>query len=189
MVSVQAATVNFANQGSFTTSQFSQNGVTVTGSNTLQFTNGVGFGVVGNSNQSVDSGESALFAFSPGGASNVSLQSNILSQNGGGTSLFSLEGFGLGGNSLGKASVSFGVSALNINVSGLFKNATLSAFRFTSDGLPSPTNGAIFSSLTFTPVSVPTPALLPGLVGMGIAAFRKKRKSEPSQQIAEVIEA
>ncbi|GAB4378381.1 MAG: hypothetical protein Kow00121_30060 [Elainellaceae cyanobacterium] len=34
-------------------------------------------------------------------------------------------------------------------------------------------------------VPIPTPALLPGLVGMGIAAMRKKRQSEASEQVAE----
>jgi hypothetical protein len=35
-------------------------------------------------------------------------------------------------------------------------------------------------SPTPIPTPIPTPALLPGLVGMGIAALRKKRKSEQS---------
>lgn len=39
------------------------------------------------------------------------------------------------------------------------------------------------------PAPIPTPALLPGLAGIGVAALRKKRKSEQSQQGAEAIEA
>jgi hypothetical protein len=39
------------------------------------------------------------------------------------------------------------------------------------------------------PAPIPTPALLPGLVGMGIVALRKKRKSEQSPQGAAAIEA
>lgn len=35
--------------------------------------------------------------------------------------------------------------------------------------------------------SIPTPALLPGLLGMGIAAW-KKRKGEPAEQVAETAE-
>jgi hypothetical protein len=43
---------------------------------------------------------------------------------------------------------------------------------------------------TFTPATaIPTPALLPGLLGMGVVTFRKKRKSEQSQPTVEAIEA
>jgi hypothetical protein len=45
------------------------------------------------------------------------------------------------------------------------------------------------SLISPTPPPIPTPALLPGLVGMGVAALRKKSKSEQSQQEAEAIEA
>ncbi|WP_416672222.1 PTPA-CTERM sorting domain-containing protein [Egbenema bharatensis] len=36
---------------------------------------------------------------------------------------------------------------------------------------------------------VPTPALLPGLLGMGVAAARKKRKGEASEATPETVEA
>jgi hypothetical protein len=37
------------------------------------------------------------------------------------------------------------------------------------------------SSISLTATSVPTPALLPGLVGMGIATFRRQRKQTAAQ--------
>lgn len=44
------------------------------------------------------------------------------------------------------------------------------------------------TGLTFTPATpIPTPALLPGLLGMGIAAWRK-RKGEPAEQVVETAE-
>lgn len=36
-----------------------------------------------------------------------------------------------------------------------------------------------------TAAAIPTPALLPGLVGMGVAALRKKPKGEAVEQSAE----
>lgn len=48
-----------------------------------------------------------------------------------------------------------------------------------------------FNSFTFddepTTTPIPTPALLPGLIGMGIAAWRK-RKGESSEQVAETAD-
>jgi hypothetical protein len=44
------------------------------------------------------------------------------------------------------------------------------------------------SRWSLSPTSIPTPALLPGLIGMGIATLRKKRNSDQSQQVAEAIE-
>lgn len=41
--------------------------------------------------------------------------------------------------------------------------------------------------VTYTPRPIPTPALLPGLLGLGAAALRK-RKQEQSEQIAETVE-
>jgi len=46
-------------------------------------------------------------------------------------------------------------------------------------------SGLFVSNGNITPI--PTPALLPGLVGMGIAAWRK-RKNEPSEQVTETAE-
>ncbi|MBW4661392.1 MAG: PTPA-CTERM sorting domain-containing protein [Drouetiella hepatica Uher 2000/2452] len=184
-----AATVDFRNQGNLTTPQFSQNGLTVTGSNTLNITSGgffSGLGVVGNTNQAIDLGESALFQFSPDGASNVSLFSSFIFVSGGTSNAsFNFEGFAPGGNSLGVVSLSLSgffpaIQPSGLDVSGLFSNSTLSAFRFTSDGAPSPTTGANISQLSFNPIApptpIPTPALLPGLLGMGIAAWHKRRK-------------
>jgi hypothetical protein len=46
-----------------------------------------------------------------------------------------------------------------------------------------------FNSFTFDnePTAIPTPALLPGLLGMGIAAWRKRKNEEP-EQVAETAE-
>ncbi|MBD2325825.1 PTPA-CTERM sorting domain-containing protein [Alkalinema sp. FACHB-956] len=39
---------------------------------------------------------------------------------------------------------------------------------------------------SISPTPIPTPALLPGLVGLGVAAFRKKRNSEEPQLTDEI---
>ncbi|QYO67616.1 PTPA-CTERM sorting domain-containing protein [Leptolyngbya sp. 7M] len=44
-----------------------------------------------------------------------------------------------------------------------------------------------FSGATPAPTAVPTPALLPGLVGLGMAALRK-RKENQGQEVAETAE-
>ncbi|HEY9700408.1 MAG TPA: PTPA-CTERM sorting domain-containing protein [Trichocoleus sp.] len=52
-------------------------------------------------------------------------------------------------------------------------------------GGPSVANGYFGPNFQFDATPVPTPALLPGLVGMGIAALHKKRKGEAVEQSAE----
>jgi hypothetical protein len=45
-----------------------------------------------------------------------------------------------------------------------------------SIGVTTPRNVAYKIAMTHTPTAVPTPALLPGLVGMGLSLWRKKQK-------------
>lgn len=55
-------------------------------------------------------------------------------------------------------------------------------------GLPTVAVGDTISlDVQFASANIPTPALLPGLIGMGVAAIRKKRH-EQSEQVAETAE-
>ena len=171
-----AATVNYTGAGSGTlTSPFNSGGVTVTSSGTLYRDNSFGIGVVGGmSNQIIDDTESANFAFETGAATGVSFD-QVLSEctNCSATPTVTVEGFGVGGASLGSASVSiFGLATHNI--SSLFGGVALSSF--TIEGTLN--NGLSVGSITFTPVApIPEPSslMLLGTGVLGVAGMLRRR--------------
>jgi hypothetical protein len=86
----------------------------------------------------------------------------------------------LGGESYTLNSFVLNTSTRKADFSGLFtKLNEIGIGEFSSQSANFLAGGASFSS-TITSTPVPTPALLPGLVGLGVAALRK-RKSEGSE--------
>jgi hypothetical protein len=66
-------------------------------------------------------------------------------------------------------------------ISGLFSNGNLGSGSFSSQSVNFLGNGGASYSVTLNSTPVPTPALLPGLVGLGVAALRK-RKGEGAEK-------
>jgi hypothetical protein len=182
---VYADVVDFTAQGNFTTAgPFSLGGVTITGSSTLSFHSGFpdGFGILGGSTvppgfQVIGGGEFARFDFNAGSATGVSFFSGVAENIGGGSPNVGIQGFGIGGGSLGIQLVNvFGPFPGPYDVSSLFGNVPLSAFRITGG---SPDAGLNLASLTFTPAGVPEPTSLLawGLVSAaGFVATRLRRR-------------
>jgi hypothetical protein len=163
-------TVDFRNQGTFTSSSFSQNGVTITGSANLGFFAGDGLGVVGGANDDfMDVGEWLMFSFDEGAAQDISISRNL----GGyaGPPFMVFEGFGIDGTSLG--TVTINGTPRTWDISEAFGGELLSGFRVSS-----PNSWYQWRDISFTSVpveSVPEPGTL-ALFGAGLAGLSMLRK-------------
>jgi Ca2+-binding RTX toxin-like protein len=123
-------TIDFSNAGSFTTSAFNQPGIRITGSNTLTFANLNGFGITGGtSNLQVDPGESFTISFTDGLATGVVLNTNSMTDSNanGAFGECLVEAFDSNRVSLGI--VVTNVNGFSANISNLFGNQPISAFR------------------------------------------------------------
>lgn len=183
--------VNFTNQGTLTTTEYSQKGLTVTGSDILSLDDkglGVGkddgrvlFGSL------IENGASVSFSFSSA-AEDVSLKAESIftwSTIAGSTPGFNIEGFNVSGTSLGAVSVPFDsfLSSQALSISSLFDNSLLSAFKFFSVGTASGGSGARITSVYFNPASnpapvptsVPEPSTIPALAILALGGFLLKR--------------
>ena len=57
------------------------------------------------------------------------------------------------------------------------------------DGILDDTSGSSFSGNITATIPVPTPALLPGLLGLGVSALRKRKSEESDVEAAETVKA
>jgi hypothetical protein len=73
--------------------------------------------------------------------------------------------------------------SLLADFTGIFTNPDVvgGVAQLTSQGAFATTSGSTYSA-TLVPVAVPTPALLPGLLGLGAAAWRKRKSQEAAVQ-------
>ena len=62
-------------------------------------------------------------------------------------------------------------------------NSPFNAFKFNNSG------GDLTNVTSITLATIPTPALLPGLIGMGVAALRKRKSEESEVEAAETAKA
>jgi hypothetical protein len=143
-------------------------GITVAGSNTLNFLEFNGIGVVGSLDINVDGTEYVDFLFDNGPVNNLSI--NDLIGAGGGSQ--TVEVFGLGGINLGTFTTSL---AGLIDISSFVGNALITGFRFQSIN-----SNSRLVSVTYTQrsIGVPEPSTLAllSLGFIGIGASRKLKK-------------
>jgi hypothetical protein len=86
---------------------------------------------------------------------------------------------GRGGVDLGQSA--FFTATLNFN-SDISSGLSLDEFGVRYQGIDGEINGQLVDDFSGTGVGVvPTPALLPGLIGMGIAALRKKKQAKEKE--------
>src|SRR5262249_45481058 len=158
----RATTITYANVGSFSGTTFDTGGLTATAQNagTLSIVQSHGLGVLGGGgglgagSDAIDNNESVLFSFDSGAATDVAFGANASFSNGG-ELLMDLEAFDIHGASLGVKTFNF-LDAVNVNpvlnVSALFGNTVLSAFRIAGPG----TNvGIELDKVTFTDAAAP----------------------------------
>lgn len=121
----------------------------------------------------IDGSESVLFSFEGGPATEVSFDWGFWLFTTDTSRIFSLEGFGAGGGSLG--TVTFNITE-NQDVSALFGNVPLSAFKITGN---SEKAGLVVGVVRFTVSAVPEPesivTALMGLALVGGLAYRSGR--------------
>ncbi len=170
--------VDFENQGNFSTSMLNVNGLTITGSNLIQFTyvpnNSIsGLGVVGGTygNPWIEPGETVTFSFDSGGATSIELFQG--GSSGYNTAYVTFSAVSANGTNLG--SVLFDQwSQYPIDVSGLFGGVDIKSFSY-SPGYNSgyPTVGNL-TGLSFTPVPEPS-ALALALLSFPLFLTRKRR--------------
>jgi hypothetical protein len=124
---------DFTTLGTFQTPSLDVGGIVVTGSANINVLNLNGLGVVGGIfDDTIDGSEFLEFSFSAGIALEVSYDvSSAGNQDGDGTAGDAiLEAFDVGGTSLGTVAVS---GSGTLDVSGMFGNVPLSAFKVTAD--------------------------------------------------------
>ena len=180
-----ATTITYSIVGSFSGTTFTNSGLTATAQNggTLSIVSGKGLGVLGGGGglgpgfDAIDNDESVLFSFDSGGATGVAFGANAGFSNGGG-SLMNLEAFDVHGASLGIQTFNF-LDALAtgtpLDVSALFGNVVLSAFRIAGPGTDV---GIELHSVAFTdaaPAAVPEPGTLL-LCASGLALVGRARR-------------
>ena len=189
---LQAATINFDSLPEIITPQFSQNGLTVTGSNDLfigQTLLGDGLGIVGgnigeayppglvNSDQYIDNTESVLFSFNSAANKNVFIRFGTLLELPEAENIGTIEAFGVNGSSLGTI-VLDSFSNSDFSISNLYDNASISAFSYSA----APGIGTIGRSVSFTPV--PEPGAIASLALLGLGFIWKKKGSLSSRKIS-----
>ena len=185
-------TVSFTTLGNFTqATTYSTGGITLTTNGTLNITSSSGVGVVGGPsaayNRVIDNGESVLFTFDAGPATDVNVR--VLTGGASGGDLPStVEIFGAGGGSLGVFTALSGSDyslLTNPSLSSRVNNQAISAFRITSGGTNnSPSNYISIGTVSYTPTAVsavPEPGEWAtmgmagaGLCGLMVHARRKK---------------
>lgn len=175
-LSVQAATVDFRDDGTFVAPSYSEGGVTVTGSGDVHLLNVNGLGIVGGAFDSVvDSGEWIKFSFDMP-AENVSYWIASAGQTGGSTpGKRTIEAFGIGGISLGLFEEEW---AAGTDLSALYGGALIESFILTSEAVTSFRLGTVDFDLVQVS-AVPLPAAIPlyasGLALLGFLGWRKKK--------------
>lgn len=189
LVSLLAAPANAQNLVSyFTLGNFTQStplssgGITVSSSGLLSLSTSSGLGIAGGAqSQIIDNGESALFTFTNGPATNVNVYVGVAYRLPG-SAASTLEAFGAGGNSLGVFTYYsesdpgfFGFSDLSGRVGG----AAISAFRITGGK----DSGGNVSSIRYTTVvsAAPEPGEyavmgMAGLTVCGLMLHARRRK-------------
>jgi hypothetical protein len=185
----RATTITYSNVGSFNGTAFTTSGLTATAENggTLAIVSGLGLGVLGGLGGSgggfdaIDGTESVRFSFDSGGATGVAFGSIAGFSNG--PQLMNLEAFDVLGASLGVQSFNLFdsiSSGTRLDVSALFGDVVLSAFRIAGSGQ---TNGIELHQVAFTdaaaPPAVPEPTTLvlctTGLILAGVRKIRSRR--------------
>jgi hypothetical protein len=181
----RATTITYSIVGSFSGATFGTGGLTATAQNggTLSIVSGSGLGVLGGGGglgaglDAIDNTESVLFSFDSGGATGVAFGSDAAFSNGGGL-LMNLEAFDVHGASLGLLTFNI-LDATSIgtpiDVSALFGNVVLSAFRIAGPGTDV---GIELHSVAFTDVAataVPEPGTLL-LCASGLALVGRARR-------------
>ncbi len=182
----RATTITYANVGSFSGTTFDTGGLTATAQNggTLSIVQSQGLGVLGGGLgggvDAIDNNESVLFTFDSGAATDVAFGANAGFSNGGGL-LMNLEAFDIHGASLGVQTFNF-LDAVNVNpvlnVSALFGNTVLSAFRIAGPGTDV---GIELDKVAFTDAATPPAVPEPGTLilcatGLALARVRKLRR-------------
>ena len=172
----EAATVDFRDDGTFTSPSYSEGGVTVTGSGDIYSLNLNGLGVVGgNFDNTIDSGEWIRFSFDTP-AENISYWVTSAGQAGGSTpGKRTIEAFGIGGISLGLFDDSWaGVTDISV----LYGGALIESFVLTSEAVTNFRIGSVDFDLVQVS-AVPLPAAIPlygsGLALLGFLGWRKRR--------------
>jgi hypothetical protein len=180
---VGATTITYSIVGSFSGTTFTNSGLTATAQNggTLSIVSGSGLGVLGGGLggglDAIDNDESVLFSFDSGGATGVAFGAGAGFSNGGGL-LMNLEAFDVHGASLGLQTFNFLDAVSNgtpIDVSALFGNVVLSAFRIAGPGTDV---GIELHTVAFTdvaPAAVPEPGTLL-LCASGLAFVGRARR-------------
>ena len=192
-------TVNYYNQGTFTqATTYSTGGITLTTNGTLSLTSNFGVGVVGGPsadyNSVIDNGESVLFTFDAGPATDVNVN-DIAAGARSGDPASTVEVFGVGGGSLG-VFTAFSFSDLglvtNPSLSSRVNNQAISAFRITGGGTNNSTNNFIaIGGVSYTPTAVtavPEPGewATMGMAGTGLCGLmvRARRRAGAASQNA-----
>jgi Ca2+-binding RTX toxin-like protein len=128
-------TINFRNQGTFTSAVFNSSGVTITGSNLLSFLNLNGLAIVGGNSTLLDTGEWVNVSFGEAmTAVSVTFFSIFNSDGDASFGEGQVEAFGATGASLGVVNRPDTVVNSTSNISALFGNQPITGFRFTSTG-------------------------------------------------------
>lgn len=176
--SLRAATVDYTTVAAGSkTNPYDTGGVTATGSGTIFTDTSGGLGVVDNT---VSAAESVNFAFDAGAASGITLVSDFALFPPPTSGNFALQGFGVGGSSLGTVQVPVLATFPNFNISSLFGNVLLSSFTI---GGGSAQNASIaISQINYTPVTVgvtpePSSLLLLGTGALVLTGSLRRRLS------------
>ncbi len=174
----QAVTVDFRDDGTFSAPSFSQDGVTLTGSDDIYMFNLNGVGVVGGVfDNVVDGGEWLKISFDMP-AENVSYWIGSAGQSGGSApGRRAIDIYGVGNTHLGTFSED---GAGTTDLSALVGGAIIESFMLTTEAVTS----FRFTTVTYDAANisaVPLPAAIPlyasGMAILGFLGWRRKRRS------------